>query len=329
MPVGQTNRRAFIAALGGAAVWPVVARGQSPTPVIGFLGTLTLERSVERLVAFRDGLRSVGFDEGRNVVTEYRWAEGDYSRLAGFAAELAQSKVAVIVASSPPGIAAAMQATSTIPIVFGSGTDPVASGLVSSMNKPEGNATGVFILTNALEPKRHDLLHQLLPDASLFAVFLNPKSVDTETELKIISSAARNLGVELIISSVSSTAEIEAAFAGINQSHARALLIGADPFLSSHSNRIIELAAHFRVPTVYEWREAVLEGGLMSYGTSLTRAFRQMGTYCGLILRGAKPSDLPVVQQEKLELVLNLKTAKALGLTVPIALLGRADEVIE
>ena len=280
-------------------------------------------------MGFRDGLHSVGFDEGRNVVIEYRWAEGDYSRLAGFAAELAQGKVAVIVAASPPAIAAAKQATSTIPIVFGSGTDPVASGLVSSMSKPEGNATGVFVLTNALQPKRLDLLHQLLPDASLFAVFLNPQFSNPETELKIISSAARNLGVELIISSVSSTADIEAAFEGINQSHARALLMGADPFLASHSKRIIELAAHFRVPTIYEWRDAVLEGGLMSYGTSLTRAWRQMGTYCGLILKGAKSSDLPVVQQEKLELVINLKTAKALGLTLPPSLLARADEVIE
>jgi putative tryptophan/tyrosine transport system substrate-binding protein len=323
------KRRQFIAGLGGAVAWPILARGQSTMPVIGFLGTLTVERNAERLVGFREGLRSVGFDEGRNVVIEYRWAEGDYSRLVGFAAELVQNNVAVIVAPSPPAIAAAKQTTSTIPIVFGSGTDPVASGLVGSLSKPEGNATGVFVLTNALEPKRLDLLHQLLPDVSSFAVFLNPRFSQAETELKIISSAARNLGVELITFSVSSEADIDAAFEKINQSHARALLIEADPFLSSQRKRIIELAAHFRVATIYEWREAVLEGGLMSYGTSLTRAYRQMGTYCGLILRGAKPSDLPVVQDEKLALVLNLKTAKALGLTVPIALLASADEVIE
>jgi putative tryptophan/tyrosine transport system substrate-binding protein len=202
------RRREFIAGVGSVAAWSVVARAeQSPTPVIGFLGILTPDRYDERLVGFRDGLRSVGFDEGRNVVIEYRWAEGDYSRLVKFAAELVQSKVAVIVAPSPPAIAAAKQATSTIPIVFGSGTDPVASGLVSSMSKPEGNATGVFILTTALEPKRLDLLHQLLPDASSFAVFLNPKSSQKDEEFKIIS-AARDLGVELVISSVSSTADV-------------------------------------------------------------------------------------------------------------------------
>ena len=252
MPVGQTNRRTFIAALCCSASWPIIALGQSPTPVIGFLGTLTADNTAKRLVGFREGLGAVGFDEGRNVVIEYRWAEGDYSRLAGLAEELVQRKVGVIVASSPPAIAAAKQATSTIPIVFGSGTDPVASGLVSSLSKPDGNATGVFILTNALEPKRLDLLHQLLPDASSFAVFLNPKYSETDTDLKIIRSAARNLGVELLISSISVAADIEVGFERINQSHARALLIGADPFLSSHRKRIIELAAHFRVPTIYE-----------------------------------------------------------------------------
>ena len=324
------KRRAFIAGLRGAAAWPLVARAQQPTmPVIGVLASLSPNQNLERLNAFRQSLSASGYVEGQNVRIDYRWAEGDYTRLARLAAELVRKQVAVIATTIPQAAQAAKNATSTIPIVFSTGVDPVASGLVASMNRPGGNATGIYVLTNALEAKRLELLHDVLPNAQSIAILIDPDFPNTEAQLNDASEAARSFGLELVVVKASTEAEIAAAFDAIARSQVRGALVSSDPFLSGHRKQIVDFAARYHVPAIYEWPEYAREGGLMSYGTNLTSAFRQLGTYCGLVLKGTKPSDLPVVQEAKVELVLNLKTAKALGINFPPTLLARADEVIE
>jgi putative tryptophan/tyrosine transport system substrate-binding protein len=327
------KRREFITLLGGAAAaWPVAARAQQPAmPVIGFLDPLSLETTREKVAAFNRGLAEIGYVEGQNLTTEYRWAQGQTGRLPALAAELVHRKVAVI---ATPGATvatlAAKAATDTIPIVFVAGGDPVELGLVRSINRPGGNLTGVAFLATEYAAKRLELLHELVPAAALIAVLVNPANlINAEVHKGKIQEAARVLGVRLLILNASSQSDIEAAFVTLVQERAGALLIGTDSFFTGHRDQIIALAARSAVPTIEEFREFTAAGGLMAYGTSILDAWRLAGNYTGRILMGEKPSELPVQQPTRFELLINLKTAKALGLTVPPMLLARADEVIE
>jgi putative tryptophan/tyrosine transport system substrate-binding protein len=325
-------RREFMTMLGGAAAWPLAARAQQQArPVIGFLDPLSLETTREKVAAFNRGLAEIGYVEGQNLTTEYRWAQGQTSRLPALAAELVHRKVAVI---ATPGATvatlAAKAATDTIPIVFVAGGDPVELGLVRSINRPGGNLTGVAFLATEYAAKRLELLHELVPAATLIAVLVNPANlINAEVHKGKIQEAARVLGVRLLILNASSQSDIEAAFVTLVQERARALLIGTDSFFTGHRDQIIALAARSAVPTIEEFREFTAAGGLMAYGTSILDAWRLAGNYTGRILMGEKPADLPVQQPTRFELVINLKTAKALGLEVPPMLLARADEVIE
>jgi putative ABC transport system substrate-binding protein len=325
------RRREFISLLGGAAAWPLAARAQQPaTPVVGFLGSRSLADSAALVAAFRAGLGETGFIEGRNVTIEFRWAEGHYDRLTTFAADLAARKVAVLAA--PGGIAAglaAKAATATIPIIFLTGADPVQFGLVKSLNRPDGNVTGVAILTNTLAPKQLELLHELVPSATLVAFLVNPKNPIAESDTRDLHSAAGATRQQILVLHASNHSEVENAFAALVQRGAGALLVQSDPFFNSRPGHIVALAARHAIPAMYQWRDFPAAGGLMSYGTVLADAYRQVGIYAGRLLKGAKVGDLPVQQSVKVQLVLNLKTAKALGLTFPLPLLGRADEVIE
>jgi putative ABC transport system substrate-binding protein len=280
--------------------------------------------------AFRQGLQETGHIEGQNVAIEYRWAEGHYDRLPAMAADLIRQPLAVLVATggAASGLAA-KSATTATPIVFISGTDPVKIGLVASLNRPEGNATGVNVLTSELVMKRLELLRHLIPNAKLIAVLANPINFATPTNLQDLQAAARALGLQLVVLNASQERDIDAAFAAVVAQRANALLISPDPFFFSRRDRILALAARDAVPAMYEWREFAAAGGLISYGASLGDAYRLVGVYAGRILNGAKPSDLPVQQSTKVELVINLKTAKAIGLAVSPTLLARADEVIE
>jgi putative tryptophan/tyrosine transport system substrate-binding protein len=325
------RRREFITPLGGAAVaWPLVAHAQQKaTPVIGFLGAASPGQVAPYVAAFRQGLSETGYVEGQNVAIEYRWAEGHYDRLPALAADLVALKVDVIVASAGTGIAAAKGATSTIPIVFFGGGDLVAAGLVASLARPGGNLTGFSIFGRELNPKRLDLVSEVVPQARKIALLVNPSGPSAELTMLDVQEAASAKGLQLPILKASSESEIDAAFTSLVQLQAGGLVVGSDPFFNSRREQLVALATRHAVPAIYEWREFAEAGGLISYGPSLTGTWRQVGAYAGKILKGAKLADLPVQQPTTFELVVNLKTAQALGLTLPPSILARADEVIE
>jgi putative ABC transport system substrate-binding protein len=327
------KRREFIAGFGSVAAWPMAARAQqSGMPVIGLLNSSSPDLSADRLRVFREGLSESGYIEGRNVAIEYRFAQDDFDRLPELAADLVRRRVAVIAAPGSVAAAyAAKAATATIPIVFQTGVDPVGAGLVASLNRPGGNLTGVTTLGVEVGPKRLELLHELVPAARIVALLVNPanaqRTVDNET--RGMQAAARILGLQLHILRASAERDFEAVFANLAQLRAGGLVIGGDPFLISRGEQLAAFALRYAVPTIFQYREFVAHGGLMSYGGNLTDATHLVGVYTGRILKGEKPADLPVQQGTKVVLTINMKTAKALGLTVPITLLGRADEVIE
>jgi putative ABC transport system substrate-binding protein len=324
------KRRTFIAALGGAAAWPMVARAQQTAmPVIGFFSPGSAAGDAGRMNALRRGLAEVGYVKGGNVAIEYRGAQNQYDRLPALAVDLVRRQVAVIVAAGTPAMLAAKAATNTIPIVFGSGLDPVQFGLVTSLNRPGGNITGVNTLNAAVLGKQLELLHELVPATGVIALLTNPNSAYKEVETKALHEAARALGVELRVLNVANASEIDTAFATILAKEPMPFVVSADPLFTNQRVQLVVLAARHAIPAIYTFSELAAAGGLMSYGTNLADAYRQMGVYAGRILKGAKPSDLPVQQVVKVELVINLRTAKALGLEIPPSLLARADEVIE
>jgi putative tryptophan/tyrosine transport system substrate-binding protein len=323
------RRRTFIAGLGSAAAWPVVAHAQQPAmPVVGFLHSARPNTAANRVRAFRQGLTEAGFVEGRNVAIEFRFAELQNDRLPALAADLVRRQVAVIAGlNSTEGVRVAKAATTTIPIVFVIGGDPVKNGLVASLNRPGGNVTGVTSLGNELGPKRLGLLRYLLPNAGLIAALVNPTNPNAESDAKDLLAAARTLGVELDVLRASTEREIDGVFTSLVQSRAGGLVIGADPFFAGRE-QLVALMVRYAMPTIYT-PEFAAAGGLLGYGASPTDDYRLAGVYTGRVLAGAKPADLPVVQSTKLELIINLKTAKALGLTIPETLLATADEVIQ
>jgi len=327
------RRRDFISLVGGLAfTWPLVARAQQPAmPVIGFLHLTSLETNRENLAAFRLGLGNTGYIEGQNVTIEYRWAQGQNDQLPTLVAELVRRQVSVIVVlESTTGAPAAKTATKTIPIVFMQGADPVRIGLVDSLNRPGGNLTGINLFLVEVVAKRLELLLELAPSAKSIAYLRNPTNpVFAETETKEVEAAARALGVRLLLVNASRPSEIETAFADLEQQRPDALLVSGDGFLFTYAGQIVALAGRHAVPAIYSIRRYTAAGGLMSYGTNFLEAWRQAGVYTGRILKGERPADLPMQQVTKIELVINLKTAKALGVTFPLSLLGRADEVIE
>ena len=326
------RRREFIIFLGSGAAWSNMARAQQPAlPVIGFLHSTSAGPNVGTVSAFREGLKQAGHVDGQNIAIEFRWADGHYDRLPALAMDLVRERVAVIAALGGQASAlAAKAATSTIPVVFDAGEDPVKLGLVASFSKPGGNVTGINILTNEIEAKRLGLLHELIPTALTIAVIGHPDTpANNDVVLEDLQTAASALGLKLQILKVRSVLEIDNAFASFNQRRPDALLVMANAFFNSRRNQIVQLAAHQAIPAIYENRLFAMVGGLISYGIDLSEVYRQAGIYTGKILNGAKPADLPVIQPTKLELVINLKTAKELGITVPPQLLARADEVIE
>jgi putative tryptophan/tyrosine transport system substrate-binding protein len=324
------RRRDLIALFGGAMAWPrAVLAQQKAMPVIGFLGSGSPGPVSSHLAAFRQGLAETGYVEGRDVEIEYRWAEGHYDRLPTLAADLVSRKVDAIVAGSAPAAVAVKSATATIPIVFLTGGDPVADGLVGSLARPGGNLTGVSTLNLELIAKLLELLSELVPQARVIALLVNPNNPVTERLIREAQEAARAKGVQLPILKAGSESEIDAAFAALVQRQAGALVVGTDAFFYSRREQFLALASRQAIPVIYEWREFAASGGLISYGPSYTAVLRQLGICAGKILKGAKPADLPVQQPTTFELVINLKTAKALGLTIPQSILARADEVIE
>jgi ABC-type uncharacterized transport system substrate-binding protein len=323
------RRRQFISVLGSAvAAWPLAAHAQKTMPVVGYISGRSLEYEDQLLASFRKGLEEQGYIAGRNVAVLYRFSDGDDSRLPAIAGDFVRRQVAVIIASGPSAVAV-KGATSIIPIVFSTGADPVEQGLVASLSRPGGNATGVAVFTNQLGPKRLDLVRELAPNAHLIAFVVNPQSNTTAAQVNDIRTAAVARGQKILLVNASTSEEVELAFATIVREKAGAVLYSAHQFYQIVRDQLVALAARHRLPALYEWREFVEAGGLASYSTSRNDSFRQMGVYTGQILKGAKPSELPVVQPTKFELVINLKTAQALGIVVPPALLAQADEVIE
>ena len=322
------TRREFITLLGGAAAWPLAARAQQPAmPVVGWLGPTEANDRV--LTAFRKGLAEAGYAEGRNVAIEYRWAEGRYDRMPAMAAELVRRPVAMIMASPTPAALVAKAATATVPIVFGVTDDPVKLGLVTSLARPEGNATGVYFFLSDLAVKQLGLLRELVPAAKRIGLLVNPDNANAEAVTREMAAAASAIGVQIELMRASDIPAIHTAVAALVRDKADGLVVGADPFFFSRRVQLVTLTTRHAIPTVFTVRDFPEAGGLMSYGTSLTEAFRQMGVYSGRVLKGAKPADLPVVQSTKFDFIINLTTAKALGLEVPPTLLARADEVIE
>ena len=326
------RRREFITLLGGAAAaWPLAAHAQQPAiPVIGYLSSRSPDESRHLVEAFRMGLAAGGYVEGQNVAIEYRWGEGQYGRLPALAADLVSRGVAVLVTTGgEPSVLAAKAATSAIPIVFTVGGDPVKLGLVASLNRPGGNATGVSLLTTAPEAKRLGLLKELVPDAAVFGVLINPNYQEAEAQSREVQEAGRAIGRRIQIANAGSDQELGTAFAALVEQRAGALLVAADPFFDTRRQRIVALAAQFKLPAIYQFRDYAVAGGLMSYGISISDGYRQVGIYTGQILKGANPANLPIHQSIKFECVINLKTAKTFGLQISDNLLSLADEVIE
>lgn len=325
------RRREFITLVGGAvAAWPVVAHSQ-PTgmPMIGLVGSTTAVSWASQVAAFRKGLGETGYTEGRNVSIESRWADGHYDRLPAIVAELVHRRVAVIVAFTTPAAHAAKAATASIPIVFTTIADPIEIGLVASLNRPGGNVTGATLLSLEIDPKLLELMHEMVPNANVIALLVNPNNPTAERATKNLLAAARTVGLKLHIVQATSERDLETAFAKVHGLNAGGLVIPRDAFFSSHNDKLAALTARYALPTIYQDREFAAAGGLMSYTSSEGDTYHQVGIYTGRILKGEKPADLPVVQTTKVDLVINLKTAKTLGVTVPNTLIGRADEVIE
>jgi putative tryptophan/tyrosine transport system substrate-binding protein len=325
------KRREFIALLGAATAWPLAARAQQTMPVVGFLSNASADLYVIRLGAFREGLKEAGYTEGRNVAIEYRWAEGHNDRLPALAAELVQRQVAVIASGGgTPAALAAKAATATIPIVFAVSVDPVKMGLVASLNRPGGNMTGITNLNVEVAPKRLELMRELLPNATVMALLVNPTNPSlAEPFTRGIKAAAGTLGLQVPVLEASSDRDFDGAFAALVQLRANALVIMPDVFFNTRTRELAALALRHAVPTIYTYRPFVAAGGLISYGSDEAEYYHLVGAYIGRILRGEKPADLPVQQSTKVELIINLRTAKALGITVPLTLSGRADELIE
>ena len=329
MQFAQLKRREFVTFLGGLAVWPLAAYAQRTTrPIVGFLNSASADKYAHLAAAFRQGLKDLGFVDGQNITIEYRWAAGQYDRLSEMAADLVRREPAVIAANTP-AVMPAKKATSTIPIVFFTAADPVEAGFVASLNRPGGNLTGISGLQSELGPKRLELLHELVPKATTIALLVNPNNVDVEKLTRDVEETARNLGLEIQVLRASTEGGLNGVFARLADTPGRPLVIGPDAFLVSRSETLARLGLQYAVPTIFQLREFAAAGGLMSYGSNPKDSFRQVGIYAGRILRGEKPADLPVQQPTKFELVINLKTANALGITLPPTLVTRADEVIE
>jgi len=325
----MTTRRELIILLGGAVASPVGAWGQQSLPTVGFLNTPKPETFLDRVQAFRQGLEEMGFTEGESVRIEQRWANSDYSKLPDLARDLVESKVSVIAAGGMPPAMAAKGATASIPIVFVIGEDPVAAGLVASLNRPGGNLTGVARLATELGPKRLELLHEIVPDARTLGLLVNPTNANAQRQTRAMQKAGKTLGVGIQVLRASAEAEFETAFQSISQLQVGAIVIDNDGLFISHTEQLAALSVSHAVPAIFQFRKFSVAGGLISYGSSFTDPYRKLGRYAGRILKGENPTTLPVEQSSKVELIINLKTAKRLGLTIPLALLGRADEVIE
>jgi putative ABC transport system substrate-binding protein len=323
------KRREFITLVSGTALLPFAVRAQQPMPVIGLINGTSAQKYEPQVAAFRDGLKQSGFVDGENVTIEYRWADGDYSRLPALADDLVKRHVAVIVANTPANLAV-KKATDTIPVVFTTASDPVQIGLVSNLNHPGGNVTGVSQLNASLGPKRLELAHELMPAATDMALLVNPKDPARAEKIAAdVLGAADHLGLKLHVLRAGSEADIETALAGFAQTGAGVLVVGADAFFNANARLMAEVSLRRKVPTIYEYNEFTEAGGLMSYSGDIKESYRWAGIYAGRILKGAKPADLPVQQSTTVELIVNLKAAKALGVTVPLSLLGRADKIIE
>ncbi len=324
------RRRKFITLLGGAAAaWPFVVRAQQPMPVIGLLSSASSKDYAPMIVAFRKGLSETGYVEGRNVAIEYLWADYQYDRLPALAADLVRRQVALIVAAATPAALAAKSATTTLPIVFAIGDDPVRTGLIDSLGRPGGNLTGAAHLNVELAPKRLELMHELMPTTAIAALLVNPTNPTAKTVLKNVQAAAATMGLQLRVLHASADRDMDVVFTRLPEMQAGALVIGTDPFFTSHAEQLGAMSLRHAMPAIYQYREFVAAGGVMSYGGSITNSYYHAGLYAGRILKGEKAADLPVQLSTKVELFFNLKTAKALGLPVPQTLLARADEVIE